>query len=433
MPTPTAASANTSADADALCAAVARLAARAGAPAYLVGGTVRDRLLRMPLTDLDIVIIGDAPALARRLADTMPARLTIHPRFGTATVAIPDADANADTHTAAITTVDLVTARRETYPRPGALPIVQPGSLQDDLARRDFTINAMALPITPDAATVSPVVDFHNIVDPHHGRADLTAGVIRILHPQSFRDDPTRILRAARYATRFNFPLAADTRPLLRQALDDRALAAISGDRIRHELERIFSEPSPAAALRLADRWGILAAIHPNLTARHLPDRNAIAKPDLASPLTWLAMLTWPLPAPAARALARRLNAPAAWTRLLDDTVRLSALLPDLARPGRPPSEICALLDGIAPPALAAGAALYPDMPAADIIARYRREWQPIAPRLNGSDLLNLGVPSGPAVGEALRALRRARQDGAAPTIEDERRLARQWTPAAAA
>ena len=433
MPTPTAASANTNAnaDADALCAAVARLAARAGAPAYLVGGTVRDRLLGMPLTDLDIVIIGDAPALARRLADTMPARLTTHPRFGTATIAIP----NTDTDTAAaIATIDLVTARRETYPRPGALPIVQPGSLQDDLARRDFTINAMALPITPDddagCPAGLPIVDFHNIVDPHHGRADLTAGVIRILHPQSFRDDPTRILRAARYAARFNFPLAEDTRPLLRQALADHALAAISGDRIRHELERTFNEPSPAAALRLADRWGILAAIHPALTASHLPDRNPISKSDSASPLTWLAMLAWPLPAPAARALAARLNAPAAWTRLLDDTARLAAILPSLARPGRPPSEICALLDGIAPPALAAGAALHPDTPAARIITRYRREWQPIAPRLNGSDLLNLGVPSGPAVGEALRALRRARQDGAAPTIEDERRLARQWTPA---
>ena len=149
MPTPTATSADANADADALCAAVARLAARAGAPAYLVGGTVRDRLLGMPLTDLDIVIIGDAPALARRLADTMPARLTIHPRFGTATIAITDTRANTDT-AAAITTIDLVTARRETYPQPGALPIVQPGTLQDDLARRDFTINAMALPITPD-------------------------------------------------------------------------------------------------------------------------------------------------------------------------------------------------------------------------------------------------------------------------------------------
>lgn len=450
MPTQPAAVPNTDTDADAIpryqtiCAAVARLAARVGAPVYLVGGTVRDRLLGMPLTDLDIVIIGDAPALARRLADTIPGRLTIHPRFGTATVAIFDADNdNAD----AIATVDLVTARRETYPRPGALPIVQPGSLQDDLARRDFTINAMAIPLTPDDdagrpatkpdAAALPIIAPHNIVDPHNGRADLTAGVIRILYPQSFRDDPTRILRAARYAARFNFPLVDDTRPLLRQALADHALAAISGDRIRHELERLFSEPSPAAALRLADRWGILAAIHPDLTARHLPDPNAAGKPDSdvnsASPLTWLAMLAWPLPAPAARALATRLNAPAAWTRLLDDTARLAALIPGLAQPGLLPSEICALLDGISPPALAAGAALFPDAESARIIARYRREWQPITPRLNGADLLRLGIPPGPAVGEALRALRRARQDGAAPTIADECRLARQWTPAGAA
>ena len=451
MPTQPAAVPNTDTGADAeaipryqtICAAVARLAARAGTPAYLVGGTVRDRLLGMPLTDLDIVIIGDAPALARRLADQMDASLTIHPRFGTATVAISDTD-NSD----AIATVDLVTARRETYPRPGALPIVQPGSLQDDLARRDFTINAMAIPLTPDddagrpatkpdAAAALPIIDPHNIVDPHNGRADLTAGVIRILHPQSFRDDPTRILRAARYAARFSFPLADDTRLLLLDALADHALATISGDRIRHELERILNEPSPATALRLADRWGILAAIHPDLTARHLPNPIAAGKPDSdvnsASPLTWLAMLAWPLPAPAARALATRLNAPAAWTRLLDDTARLAALLPDLAQPGLLPSEICALLDGISPPALAAGAALSPDAESARIIARYCREWQPITPRLNGSDLLKLGIPPGPAVGAALRALRRARQDGAAPTIADERRLARQWMTAAGA
>ena len=498
---------DTGADADAdavpryqtICAAVARLAARAGAPAYLVGGTVRDRLLRMPLTDLDIVIIGDAPALARRLADQMNAGLTIHPRFGTATVAISDTDTAAAAN--AITTIDLVTARRETYPRPGALPVVEPGSLHDDLARRDFTINAMAIPLTPDAARA--VVDPNNIVDPHNGRADLTAGVIRILHPQSFRDDPTRILRAARYAARFNFPLAADTLPPLRQALADHALDTISGDRIRHELERILNEPSPASALRLADRWGILAAIHPDLTARHLPDPNAArqrsqldgststvipatstvipatstvipaqagtclaesagspARPpeknpchaaaqpastdrqpdsdldldsDSASPLTWLAMLAWPLPAPAARALARRLNAPAAWTRLLDDTARLAALLPALAIPGQPPSAICALLDRIAPPALAAGAALFPDAAAANTIARYRNEWQPITPRLNGADLIRLGIPPGPAVDETLRALRQARLDGAAPTIEDERRLASRRATAATA
>ena len=145
---------------------VCRLANVAGVSAYLVGGPVRDHLLGVPLQDLDICVVGDAPALAAQLADAIGGKLTVHQRFGTASVATSDC------------TVDLVTARRETYRHPGALPDVSAGNLADDLARRDFTINAMAIPIAGEADA---------LVDPHGGRADLSDGVIRILHPQSFR------------------------------------------------------------------------------------------------------------------------------------------------------------------------------------------------------------------------------------------------------
>ena len=410
----------------ALCDTLRRLTTDGGGvptPAYLVGGPVRDLLLGAPVNDLDIAVAGDAIALAQRWSDAGGGRLTVHRRFGTATV--------VDSRGCA---VDLVSARRETYPRPGALPVVRPGSIADDLARRDFTINAMAIPVgdLPAVAAGRPA----ELVDPHNGRSDLAAGVIRILHPQSFRDDPTRILRAVRYAGRFSFRLADDTLARLQAALADDAMSTISGDRIRHEVARIFDEPVPLPILRRAGDWGILAAIHPALGASHLPnapDTGAGARADAMrpSPLTLLAMLVWPLSPDAGAGLAARLNAPTPWRRVIADTARLAALLPELSAPEASPSAVCARLDCVSPHALeAAGRLLPPSAPAAAVIGRYRAEWQLVSPLLRGTDLLRLGVPAGPAVGEALRAIRRARLDGAAQTRQDEKRLARQWAPA---
>jgi len=410
----------------ALCDNLRRLTTVADAPvpAYLVGGPVRDLLLGAPVNDLDITVVGDAIALARRFSDATGGRLTVHRRFGTATV--------VDSQGCAI---DLVSARREIYPCPGALPVVRPGSIADDLARRDFTINAMAIPIAdlPAVAAGRPP----EIVDPHNGRSDLAAGVIRILHPQSFRDDPTRILRAVRYAGRFSFRLADDTLARLQTALADDAMSTISGDRIRHEVARILDEPAPLPILRRAGDWGVLTAIHPALDASHLPDAadtGAGADGDDAlrpSPLTLLAMLVWRLSPDAGAGLAARLNAPTPWRRVIGDTARLAALLPEIAAPGASPSDICTRLDCVSPHALEAARRLLPrSAPAAAVIGRYCAEWQSVSPLLRGTDLLRLGVPAGPAVGEALRALRRARLDGAAQTRQDEKHLARQWAPA---
>ena len=237
-----------------------------GLEAYLVGGPVRDLLLGASTTDLDVTVVGDAVAVAEKLAADIDGRLTVHQRFGTATVA-----------TASVT-IDLVTARRETYRAPGALPDVEPGGIADDLARRDFTINAMASPMPGPA---------DELVDPHGGRADLDAGLIRVLHPESFLDDPTRILRAVRYAARFGFAIEPETARLMAEALAGRALSTLTGDRLRHELQRTFEETNPAAALRLAHHRGVLAAIHPALTAGHLPDAGT----EPAARLTWLAAL----------------------------------------------------------------------------------------------------------------------------------------------
>ncbi len=378
----------------------ARIAEDSGLTAYLVGGPVRDRLLGATTNDLDITVVGDAVMVAERLAADIQGRLTVHQRFGTATV------------TAGSLTIDLVTARRETYQSPGALPNVEPGGIADDLARRDFTINAMAMPLPATSG---------KLVDPHGGSADLEAGLIRVLHAGSFPDDPTRILRAVRYAARFNFTIEPETARLMGEALSVRALSTLTGDRLRHELERTFEETNPAVPLRLAQDCGVLAGIHPSLTAGHLPD--ATGQP--VTPLTWLAALAWPLSADEGAALSARLNAPSDWARVIVDTARIRELTPAIAAPSKP-SEVCALLDGLAPDALR-GATMIVGSPAADRINRYLSEWWSVAPRLRGHDLLALGVPPGPEMGEALRELRRARLDGRTHSVQDEQELARKW------
>lgn len=379
---------------------VARITHSSGNGAYLVGGPVRDRLLGVSTTDLDVTVVGDAVAVAQKLVADIGGRLTVHQRFGTATVA-----------TASIA-IDLVTARRETYRAPGALPDVEPGGIEDDLARRDFTINAMAMPMPASTG---------ELVDPHGGRCDLNAGLIRVLHSGSFRDDPTRILRAVRYAARFGFIIESETASLMSDALAARALSTVTGDRLRHELERIFQEFDPATPLRLADDSGVLSAIHPALTASHLPDADG----KQAAPLTWLSALVWPLSADEGTGLSARLNAPSDWTRVIGDTARVRQMSPALGASTKP-SDACALLDGLAPDALR-GAIVMADRQVADPVRRYMSEWWSVAPRLRGADLLALGVPAGPGMGEALRELRRSRLDGETHSVQDEQELARKW------
>src|ERR687885_762604 len=189
-------------------------------PAYLVGGTVRDLLLRAaPRFDFDLAVLGDGEAYARALADRLDGRMTVHDRFGTATVHY---DGGAH--------VDVATARTETYATPAALPDVAPApTIEQDLARRDFTINAMAISL-PDG----------ELVDPFAGAQHLREQLVRVLHERSFVDDPTRIFRAARYETRLRFRMDPKTETLALLAVPD--VRRVSGARIREELFAIFDE-----------------------------------------------------------------------------------------------------------------------------------------------------------------------------------------------
>jgi tRNA nucleotidyltransferase (CCA-adding enzyme) len=211
------------------------LAPEMGFHAYAVGGMVRDLLLGIGNFDLDIVIEGDGILFAQTLAGRLHAKATSHERFGTATITFPDR-----------LRVDVATARTEIYERPAMLPRVAPGSIRDDMARRDFTINALAVSLMPG--------EFGRLLDMFRGVRDLRERHIRVLHEQSFMDDPTRIFRALRFEVRLGFRIVRSSEQLITEALSRSILSKLEDYRIATELRLILEEPDPAGPLkRLAD------------------------------------------------------------------------------------------------------------------------------------------------------------------------------------
>ena len=211
--------------------------------AYLVGGLVRDLILNVDNSDLDIVIEGDGIKFAEQLASHLGAKLIAHKRFGTATIAVKPG-----------LKLDIATARSEIYPYPAHLPIVKAGSLKDDLFRRDFTINAMAISIN--------FSDFGSLIDYFSGRDDLAAKKIRVLHDLSFIDDPTRILRAIRFQQRYNFKIEPHTLSLLEDALKQKSLEKVGPQRVRDELILMLKEKNPIKEIRRLDQLAGFAFIN---------------------------------------------------------------------------------------------------------------------------------------------------------------------------
>ncbi|HEY8491752.1 MAG TPA: hypothetical protein VIO14_12250, partial [Dehalococcoidia bacterium] len=258
-----------------------------------------------------------------------------------------------------------------------------------------------------------------------HGLADLEARLVRVLHPDSFRDDATRMLRAVRYAGRLGFRLEPETLVLLER---DRAyLETISGARIRHEIERMLEEEAPEALLRRCDELGLLAAVDPAL--RFGPQEAEVYRqarrevPDEARPLVCWAALALEASAEEAARIAARLHLTGRQTTVLACVPAVTALADVLAEPGLRPSRAAALLDG-RPPACLWAVALARRDAAADVLRRYLTAWRHVRPHLTGRDLAAMGVPEGPQMGEILRQLRRARLDGEVRSAADERSLA---------
>jgi tRNA nucleotidyltransferase (CCA-adding enzyme) len=224
---------------------VGAAADRHGVPAYAVGGCVRDWLLGVDRSpDLDVAVEGDGIAFARSLAQELGVGLLAHEQFGTATLMLPVEHAADREPTLRL---DIATCRKESYAVPAAYPKVEPGRLEDDLYRRDFTINAMAMAIG--------AARFGALIDPYGGLQDLRAKRLRILHPNSFIDDPSRILRAARFLPRFGCALEEKTESALRQAIADGLLTRLNRGRLRRELEHMVHERDPLACLGYLGRW----------------------------------------------------------------------------------------------------------------------------------------------------------------------------------
>jgi tRNA nucleotidyltransferase (CCA-adding enzyme) len=378
---------------------------------YLVGGTVRDILLGERSFDVDIAVEGDAIALARALAEVLGGRVRPHEKFGTAVVLYGDDER-----------VDAVTARTEFYDAPAALPTVEHASIREDLFRRDFTINAMAVSLKGD--------DLGRLVDPFGGRRDLEARTIRVLHNLSFVDDPTRIFRAIRYENRYGFRMDEHTLRLARGTIEMGLVGDLSSARLRDELVALLEEGEvDHSILRLAE-LGADHAIHPHLAA----DQEAVALFARLRGLRdryGLAIPSWRL---GLAALARKLSPDEAYDWLqrlkvrrrdaegIAAAVTVGPRLVERLRGGAEPAEVVALADPYAPDAPLFALALDDLAPLHEYFERLRA----VRLEVSGADLAELGLAESPRVGEVLSELRRRKLNGELDGRESELAAARE-------
>jgi tRNA nucleotidyltransferase (CCA-adding enzyme) len=375
----------------------------------LVGGAVRDLLLGRTPRELDVVVAGDAAVLARALAERVstngaqPPSATLHERFGTALLQWHGAR------------VDIAARRAESYPAPGALPDVRAGSSHEDLARRDFTVNAIAVALGGARKGELSSVE--------HALADLDAGRLRVLHERSFVDDPTRLLRLARYRARLGFELEAHTAALATAALHDGALMTVSRARLGAELRLALGEADASAALESMSELGVLAAMPTGLRFdRDLAERAlALLPPDgradlllMATLLLHLTMLARQHPEQTIYGILDELEFPAAEReRTMRTALAAPALVAGMIGPAKP-SQLRELLRVHTPEAIALAGALGEDHTPS--VAAAATTWftqlRDVSLQINGDDLIAAGVPSGPEIGRRLTRALALKLDG---------------------
>jgi len=395
--------------------AMAQLGERAGG-VYLVGGTIRDILLGEASFDVDIAVEGDAIAFAYALAGALGGRATPHQRFGTAIVSYGDDER-----------IDVVTTRTEFYDAPGALPAVERAGLREDLFRRDFTINAMAASLGTD--------DFGRLVDPYGGRADLDARVLRVLHNLSFIDDPTRIFRGVRYEARHGFRFEDHTARLLRGCIEMGLVGDLSSSRLRDELVALLEEPGAAAGIRRLGELGADRAIHPHLVgddaAAALFSRASDLRDELGVDVPrWhigLAALAREMPPDEAydwldRLTLRRRDA----ERIVGAVTVAPRIVERLRSEPLAAAQVVALADPFAPDAPLLALAIE-DRPE---LREYFDRLRSIRLEIGGADLIALGLPESPQIGQVLGEIRRRKLNGELDGREAELAAARELVAA---
>ncbi len=365
----------------------------------LVGGAVRDLLLSRTPRELDVVVKGDVVDLARSLEARLGAKATVHERFGTALVELDEVR------------IDLARRRAESYAFPGALPEVRPGDRQEDLERRDFTVNAISLSLTGE--------ELGKLRSVEHAQDDLQASTLRVLHERSFIDDPTRLMRLARYCARLHFGIEANTARLARAAIDGGALQTISGARLGAELRLALAEPDPIAALGQLDHLGILHALHPRLRLDEtlanealalLPAEAEHAHLVLACVLLPLALRAGGEPRVEILSLLDRLEFPRAERDHVAETAVQVPQLIDALSVATSDAQLHAAASSAPIEAVAIAGALCADAkpggerPGLQAAERWLGEVRHVRLQISGQDLLDAGVPAGPEIGERLRA-----------------------------
>lgn len=388
---------------------IARCADDLGISAYLVGGVVRDLLLRRPAGDIDIVTDGSAVALAQAWARRMKAKCVAYERFGTATVYLSKDEA-----------VDFVTARSETYPHPGELPVVVKGDIRDDLYRRDFSVNAMALALKGEKDQL--------LVDPFGGEKDIKSGLIRVMHEKSFVDDPTRVLRAVRFEQRLGFRIEASTLRCLKRAVSSGAMDTLKPERIFAEFKKNLQEDTAALNLKRLDGLRALGWLNAAWT---WSDAEAGTLASLEASRQWCRRWTLPIPPrwllawmllfkdasmDQAMEMSRKFGIGSANLRSLKQAKSYRSCLEKLSAANLAPSDVCRILEGMSIPALVFIRASAVSQRQRRYISQYMREWMNVVIPVTGDDLTRVGVAPGPQFKSCLERLKNMYMDGTATT-----------------
>lgn len=378
---------------------------------YVVGGVVRDLILGREPVDTDISVVGDAGAFSGALAGRLGAARPTESEFLTFKITLGNTSEGA-------TSIDVTTARAETYAEPAALPDVVHSSIEDDLGRRDFTVNSMGISLSGS--------DWGNLIDPMNGLGDIMRKRIRVLHDESFTDDPTRLFRAVRYAVRLDFSIDSTTKSLIDDSLGK--VDRLSGARLRNEFELMLGEPKRVEILREAEDLGLLAAISPGLRigSRSLEVMESDASTRFED---LLALSTFGLTQDEAEQVAKRFDGPEMWTKTIRGNPELADLVAVLDRSDIRRSEVAEILDSVPLQSIRAYIAAGPPLPRRDRMIEYIDKIRFERPEITGDDLIAAGIEEGPVIGQLIGIVRRARLDGQVKTKQEELDLAKSRLP----
>ena len=396
---------------------VAEVAAHNQVSVYVVGGFVRDLLLNIKNVDIDLVVAGDGIVFAEKLAEKFDGRTSRYKKFGTATLILQGRP-----------NIDVATARTESYSCPAALPDVEPSTIKQDLARRDFTVNSMAVKLSERGTFF--------LIDLFGGEIDLKNGLIRVLHDRSFVDDPCRLFRAIRFEQRFEFCMKGQTKQLMRNAIESNLIDQLSGDRLMNEIKILLSEADPVRCVDRMRELSLLQTIAPEIfdddihwTIMKKVD-SALAWADMISmtkkPEAWfvyfhtLFMVT---DDEAFKGMMMRLNFPSnIYGRMCSDRECFVEAMHDLSEERElKPSEIYNIFSKQSSEAVILLLAACSNKRMKEYVELYFKKYCASAKiELNGDDLIGMGMEPGASFNDVFKALRDARINGQVTSRDEE-------------